>query len=45
MKIPCFWEHNRGDTLLYAVDLPGAYARGESLPAAIAKMTAEGMYD
>ena len=41
MKIPCFWEHNRGDTLLYAVDLPGAYARGESLPAAIAKMTAE----
>ena len=41
MKIPCFWEHNRGDTLLYAVDLPGAYARGENLPAAIAKMTAE----
>ena len=41
MKIPCFWEHNRGDTLLYAVDLPGAYARGESLPAAIAKMPAE----
>ena len=41
MKIPCFWEHNRGDTLLYAVDLPGGYARGESLPAAIAKMTAE----
>ena len=41
MKIPCFWEHNRGDTLLYAVDLPGAYARGESLPAAMAKMPAE----
>ena len=41
MKINCFWEHNRGDTLLYAVDLPGAYARGESLPAAIAKMPAE----
>ena len=41
MKIPCFWEHNRGDTLLYAVDLPGAYARGESLSAAIAKMPAE----
>ena len=41
MKTPCFWEHNRGDTLLYAVDLPGAYARGENLPAAIAKMTAE----
>ena len=41
MKIPCFWEHNRGDTLLYAVDLPGAYARGESLSVAIAKMPAE----
>ena len=41
MKILCFWEHNRGDTLLYAVDLPGAYARGESLSAAIAKMPAE----
>ena len=41
MRIPCFWEHNRGDTLLYAVDLPGAFTRGESLPAAIAKMPAE----
>ena len=41
MKIPCFWEHNRGDTLLYAVDLPGAFTRGESLSVAIAKMSAE----
>ena len=41
MKIPCFWEHNRGDTLLYAVDLPGAFTRGESLSVAIAKMPAE----
>ena len=41
MKINCFWEHNRGDTLLYAVDLPGAFTRGESLSAAIAKMPAE----
>ena len=41
MIINCFWEHNRGDTLLYAVDLPGAFTRGESLPAAIAKMPAE----
>ena len=41
MKINCFWEHNRGDTLLYAVDLPGAFARGESLSVAIAKMPAE----
>ena len=41
MKINCFWEHNGNDTILYALDLIGAYARGESLPAAIAKMTAE----
>ena len=41
MKIPCFWEYNRGDTLLYAVDLPGAFTRGESLSVAIAKMPAE----
>ena len=41
MKINCFWEHNRGDTLLYAVDLPGAFTRGENLSAAIAKMPAE----
>lgn len=41
MKNNCFWEHNRGDTLLYAVDLPGAFTRGESLSAAIAKMPAE----
>ena len=41
MKTPCFWEHNRGDTLLYAVDLPGAFTRGESLSVAITKMPAE----
>ena len=41
MKIPCFWEHNRGDTLLYAVDHPGAFTRGESLSVAITKMPAE----
>ena len=41
MKINCFWEHNRGDTLLYAVDLPGAFTRGESLSVAITKMPAE----
>ena len=41
MKINCFWEHNGNDTILYALDPIGAYARGESLPAAIAKMPAE----
>lgn len=37
----CVWEHHDGDTLLYAVDYIGAYARGESLEAAMAKMNAE----
>jgi hypothetical protein len=41
MKINCFWEHNGNDTILYAMDPIGAYARGESLPAAITKMPAE----
>lgn len=41
MGISCVWEHNGSDTLLYAVELPGAYARGESLEAALAKMEAE----
>lgn len=41
MDISCIWEHNGGDTLLYAVELPGACARGESLEAALAKMERE----
>ena len=41
MKINCFWEHNGNDTLLYAENFPGAFARGESLSAAMAKMPAE----
>ena len=28
VKIRCVWEHNGGDSLLYAVDLIGAYTRG-----------------
>ena len=39
--INCVWEHNGDDTLLYAVDLPGAYSRGSSLVDAMAKMPAE----
>lgn len=35
------WEHNGNDTLLYSVDCIGAYTRGESLDAAIAKMEEE----
>ena len=41
MKIACFWEHNGDDTLLFAMDFPGVFTRGESLGAAIAKMPAE----
>lgn len=41
MKITCVWEHNGSDTLLYAVDLPGAYTRGEDLQTAVGKMEHE----
>lgn len=37
----CVWEHNGNDTLLYSVDYIGAYTRGNSLEAAMAKMSAE----
>ena len=39
--IRCVWEHNGDDTLLYAVDYIGAYARGENLEAAKEKMVDE----
>lgn len=41
MIIECVWEHNGNDTLLYAVNLPGAYARGASKEIAMEKMAAE----
>ncbi len=41
MNIRCVWEHNGGDTLLYAVDFPGAFTREESLEAAREKMAQE----
>ena len=41
MTINCVWEHNSNDTLLYAVDYIGAYARGENLETAITKMPGE----
>ena len=37
----CVWEHNGNDTLLYSVDYVGAYTRGNSIEAAMAKMSAE----
>ena len=41
MNIACVWEHNGNDTLLYAVNFPGAYTRGASLQEAMEKMPAE----
>ena len=37
----CVWEHNGNDTMLYSIDYVGAYTRGNTLVAAIAKMRSE----
>lgn len=41
MKIKCIWEHNGNDSLIYAQNHIGAFARGESLDVALQKMTGE----
>lgn len=41
MEIQCVWEHNGEDSLLYAADLPGAYARGRSQEETLQKMQQE----
>ena len=41
MTIRCAWEHNGDDTLLHAVDYPGAYARGAGRAPAVEKMREE----
>lgn len=41
MKINCIWEHNGDDSVIYSTEYIGAYARGESREAALAKMPAE----
>ncbi len=41
MNINCVWEHNSNDTLLWAVDFPGAFTRGETKEIAISKMRNE----
>lgn len=41
MNIRCIWEHNAEDTILYAEDFPGAFARGETLETAKRKMPGE----
>lgn len=41
MKIRCVWEHNGEDSLLYADNFTGAFARGETRAVAAGKMEAE----
>ena len=41
MKINCIWEHNGNDSLLYAENYVGAFARGENAHVALQKMKKE----
>ena len=41
VKIKCVWEHNGGDSLLFADEFAGAFTRGGSKDAALTKMPAE----
>ena len=41
MKVQCVWEHNGNDSLLYAVNYPGAFTRGSSREEALQKMPVE----
>lgn len=41
MKILCIWEHNGSDSIIYARDFIGAYARGASKEEALIKIPAE----
>lgn len=38
MKIRCVWEHKGEDTILWAADYPGTFARGAGLSEALAKL-------
>lgn len=40
-KIYCIWEHKGDDTILYAENYPGAFARGASKEEALQKMEGE----
>lgn len=41
MKIGCIWEHNGGDSILFADKYVGAFTRGSSKDLALQKMPAE----
>ena len=41
MKVRCVWEHNGGDSILYAENFVGAFTRGSSQEEALLKMPME----
>ena len=41
MNVRCVWEHNGNDTLIYAENAPGAFARGATREEAMAKLDGE----
>lgn len=41
LNVRCVWEHNGDDSLIYAENAPGAYARGASREEAMAKLDGE----
>lgn len=41
MTLRCVWEHNGNDSLLYAMDYPGAYSRGANKEEALQKIQKE----
>lgn len=41
MKVSCIWEHNGGDSILFADNYAGAFTRGASRDLALQKMPAE----
>ena len=41
MNIRCVWEHNGEDSLIYAENAPGAFARGATREEAMSKLDAE----
>ena len=41
VTVPCIWEHNLNDTLLFSAEHVGAFARGENLNVAMGKLESE----
>lgn len=45
MEIKCAWEHNKNDSLLFAVDYSGAFTRGESTNDFLDNIVFKGSYN